>query len=115
MRFYPTISQTTKFQKITTHSYYDSFVDDTVFIPFIYENNTLDINIQDNVQADLIDVGSSPGQNTNPQCKTFGGLDLVLRLGPKMLEWLTQTSSTREWSITNQRTFRRQSLLNMPI
>lgn len=89
LRTYPVISQTTKFQKITTPSYFDTILFDQVPIPFIYNNNVLDINIQDNVQADLIDDGNFPGADTNPQCKTFGGVGLVLNLGPNMLTWLT--------------------------
>ncbi len=85
---YATISQTTKFQKVTTPCYYDSTVNEIVPIPFIYSNQTLDINIQDDVFEDLIDLGNSPDQDTESQCKSLGGIGLVQRLGPNMITWL---------------------------
>lgn len=87
-RGYAVISQTTKFQKVTTPCYYDSTVDISVPIPFSYFNGTLDINIQDNVYNDLIDDGDTPDYDTEYQCKTIGLPRLVQKLGPNMLEWL---------------------------
>jgi hypothetical protein len=87
-RSFGAISQTTKFQKVTTPDYYDNDVGWSVPIPFSYSNGVLDIHIQDNVQVDLIDDGDFPGQNTDFQCKTIGMPRLVTSLGPKMLEWL---------------------------
>ena len=81
-------TETTKYKKITTPSYYDSVLDATVPIPFIYSNNTLDVDIRDDVQDDLIDDGDSPDFETEYQCVTMGGTGLVLELGPKMKEWL---------------------------
>ena len=88
MRTHGVPSETTKYQKVTTPSYYDSDADSTVPIPFVYYNNTLDINIQDDVQDDLIDDGDSPDFNTEYQCTVMGGTGVVLNLGPKMKEWL---------------------------
>lgn len=96
-RSFGAISQTTKFQKVTTPEYYDAYDEETdinyglgenVPIPFSYSNGVLDIHIQDNVQSALIDIGDLPGQNTDFQCKTIGMPRLVRSLGPKMLEWL---------------------------
>lgn len=81
-------SETTKYQKVTTPTYYDDDVGNDIPIPFIYSNHTLDIHIQDNVQVDLIDDGDSPGENTDYQCTVLGGTGLVLNLGDKMVEWL---------------------------
>lgn len=105
LRFHPTISQTTKFQKLTTPSYYDNSLEFIAPIPFIYNNHVIDISIQDNVQADLIDNGNSPSQDTDPQCKTFSGTGLVLSLGPKMLEWLTNWFTNEYSSVSNIRVF----------
>lgn len=88
LRGYGAISQLTKFQKITTPSYYDNDVDTEVPIPFSYANGVLDIHIQDNVQSDLIDDGDSPDELTEYQCKTTGLPRLVTGLGPKMIQWL---------------------------
>ena len=87
-RSYGVASETTKYQKVTTPSYFDGDLSTTVPIPFLYDNNTLDINIQDNVQADFIDDGDSPAFDTEYQCTVMGGSGLVLHLGPKMKEWL---------------------------
>jgi hypothetical protein len=93
-RSFGAISQTTKFQKVTTPEYYDSTntqdltIEANVPIPFSYSNGVLDIHIQDNVQGDLINIGEYPGQNTDFQCKTIGMPRLVTSLGPKMLVWL---------------------------
>jgi hypothetical protein len=97
-RSFGAISQTTKFQKVTTPEYYDYYYDvDTDIsygvqrnlpIPFSYSNGVLDIHIQDEVQRALIDEGEYPGQDTDFQCKTIGMPRLVTSLGPKMLEWL---------------------------
>jgi hypothetical protein len=88
LRGYGVISQTTKFQRVTTPEYYDDSVGSGIPIPFSYSNGILDINIQDRVQEDLIDDGDFPGQDTQHQCKTIGTPRLVTRLGPKMIEWL---------------------------
>ena len=88
---YGTISQTTKFQKVTTPTYYDSTLGEfggRVPIPFIYSNQTLDINVQDNVIDDLIDSGDSAAYDTEHQCKSIGGIGLVQKLGPNMITWL---------------------------
>jgi hypothetical protein len=88
LRGYGKISQLTKFQKITTPSYEDSSEDTYVPIPFSFVNGVLDIHIQDNVQNNLINNGTSPDYRTEYQCKTIGLPRLVTGLGPKMLEWL---------------------------
>ena len=88
IRAHGVISQTTKFQKVTTPCYYDNTAGTTVPIPFSYHSNTLDINIQDNVQSDLIDDGDSPNYDTEYQCKSTGGTGLVLSIGSSMRTWL---------------------------
>jgi hypothetical protein len=105
LRFHPTINHYTKFLKLTTPSYYDNTLLLTVPIPFIYNNSVLDINVQDTVQADLIDSGTVPTNNTDPQCKTFGGTGLVFSLGPKMLEWLTNWLTNEYGSVSNIHVF----------
>jgi hypothetical protein len=64
LRGYGKISQLTKFQKITTPSYYDNDINITVPIPFSYVHGVVDIHIQDNVQSDLIDDGDTPDEQT---------------------------------------------------
>jgi hypothetical protein len=93
--FGTTISQTTKFQKVTTPCYLDGNVNSYVPIPFSYNNNTLDIHIQDNVQSDVIDDGYSPGFETEYQCKTIGGSGLVLHIGSNMEQWLINWCSNQ--------------------
>lgn len=87
-RSFSTIDKTTKFQHIRTQSYYDNELNTTTPIPFSYDNNTLDINIQNNIENDLI-TDIDPGNvyaNYTVQC--MGGTGLVLQLGPTMIRWL---------------------------
>lgn len=59
-------------------------------IPFLYNNGTLDINIQNNVSANLINAsGVGPQNYSFPANKEMGGLGQVFSLGPDMTKWLT--------------------------
>jgi hypothetical protein len=88
LRFHGAIDKTTRFQHIRTQSYYDSILGATVPIPFSYSNNTLDINIQYNVEDDLITNADPGNPYANYTVQTLGGDGLVLRLGPNMIRWL---------------------------
>jgi hypothetical protein len=88
LRTHPVPTETTKYKKVMTPAYYDENLGTEVPIPFIYSNNTIDIDIRNNVQNDLISSGNGPNSDPDFQCTTMGGSGLVLNLGPKMKEWL---------------------------
>ncbi len=94
-RSFGTIDKTTKFQHIKTPAYYDDDVGSTVLVPFSYENNTLDIHIQNNVEIDLI-TNINPGDSSAQYLvQTMGGTGLVLNLGENMIRWLNNWVADR--------------------
>ena len=84
-RSFGTIDKTTKFQHIKTPAYYDNDVEATVLVPFSYDNNTLDIHIQNNVENDLITDVNSGQSSAQYLVQTMGGTGLVLQLGENMI------------------------------
>lgn len=87
-RSFGTIDKTTKFQHIKTPAYYDDDVGAIVLVPFSYNNNTLDIHIQNNVENDLITNVNSGSSSAQYLVQTMGGTGLVLQLGENMIRWL---------------------------
>jgi hypothetical protein len=77
---------------IDTPCYYDTPLDYNVPIPFyVTKQGVLEIAIIDNVQTDLLTVGSFSGLNNQPrfQCKLMGGTALVTSLGQTTKDFLT--------------------------
>jgi hypothetical protein len=82
------ITQETKFHHIKTVGYYDSSVNATIPVPFIVQNETIDIHIEDNVEADLIENETAGSEYITSLCKSMGGLTLATKLGPNFIRWL---------------------------
>lgn len=81
----------TKIFTPNTTSYLDTLLNTRVPIPFYVTNKgVLEIRIQDNVQANLLTVGSFVGLNSDPnyQCKVMGGFNLVMELGQTVKDFL---------------------------
>jgi hypothetical protein len=77
---------------ITTVSYTDTILNDDLPVPFYVSNNgVLEIRIQDNVQANLLTVGTFNGLNNTPEfnCKIMGGQKLVTSIGQTVKDFLT--------------------------
>jgi hypothetical protein len=77
---------------IDTPCYFDTPLDYNVPIPFyVTKQGVLEIAIIDNVQTDLLTVGSFGGVNSLPefQCKLMGGTALVTSLGQTTKDFLT--------------------------
>jgi hypothetical protein len=88
LRSHGAISQTTKFHHIKTVGYYNDVVGSTFPVPFIYSNGTLDINLEDSVEASLIDAETAGTEYIRGLCKDMGGIGLVQHLGPNFIRWL---------------------------
>jgi hypothetical protein len=94
-----------QFLGVTTPSYLDTTIigpatssnlaGTYIPIPFSYKNGLLDINIQNNVEANLINpLGMSPTNFQYTTVKEMGGLGQVTSLGPNMIKWLTNWLSS---------------------
>lgn len=82
----------TKLFTITTISYNDSLLNSDMPIPFyVTKQGVLEIRIQDNVQANLLTVGSLETLENDPsfQCKVMGGFSPVTSLGQTVKDFLT--------------------------
>ena len=82
----------TKIFTPNTPCYDDSVFNSTIPIPFyVTKQGVLEINIQDNVQANLLTVGTFAQINNQPdfQCKVMGGLKPVVSIGQTVKDFLT--------------------------
>jgi len=82
----------TKIFTPTTAAYEDSVIGDNMPIPFyVTKQGVLEIRVQDEVQADLLTVGTFVGLNSDPdfQCKVMGGVMPVSSLGQTVKDFLT--------------------------
>ena len=89
------IDAPTKFQAVTTPSYYDTTffpaedVSGTFLpVPFTMNNGVLDIELRNNVSTDFISAAYTPYCGPNYQVKLMGGASPVTSLGPNMTTWL---------------------------
>lgn len=85
----------TKFHAFITPTY-DNINEDETPIPFIVNNQVLDINIDNTEVSNFISNGSIPADNPRMQGKLMGGGSLVNALGPNMTTWLRNRITNEE-------------------
>lgn len=90
--------------------------DEYLPIPFTVNNGVLDINIQNNVTADLLTPATftSDFDNQNCQATIMGGLSPVSSLGPNMLTFLKNFIAHYEESATNYELVTNVEIYNAP-
>ncbi len=91
----------TKVFTCQTLAYTDTTVSKDLAIPFyVTRDGVLEIRIQDNVQANLLTVGTFVGFNeTGFQCKVMGGFSPVKSLGQTVIDFLKAYIDDEEGSV----------------
>jgi hypothetical protein len=77
-----------KFDNISTPSYYDNELDEDIPIPFTVKNGVLDIAITNTSVETFINNGNTPEDDTEFQAKQMGGRRLITSLGPNFVTYL---------------------------
>ena len=77
-----------KFDNISTSSYFDSSLDEDTPIPFTAKNGVLDIAITNSSVETFINDGNGPNDDTEFQVKQMGGRRLITSLGPNFTTYL---------------------------
>ena len=70
-----------KFDNISTPSYYDSDLGESTPIPFTVQNGVLDIALTNSSVEDFVNNGNDPDDDTEYQAKMMGGFSLVTSIG----------------------------------
>lgn len=82
------VRTTSKFTNISTPTYSDSDLGESVPIPFVVDSETLDISVTNSSVQNFINNGNTPDDDTEYQAKFLGGRNLILHLGPNLIEYL---------------------------
>jgi hypothetical protein len=77
-----------KFDNISTASYYDDDLDQRVPVPFSVQNGALDITLTNSDVEDFVNNGTSPNDDTRYQAKMMGGFSVVTSIGPNFNTYL---------------------------
>jgi hypothetical protein len=97
--------------------YYDNGnIDDYMPVPFTVTDGILDINIQNNVTADLLTAATFTGDfdNQDGQATIMGGLSPVSSLGPNMLTFLKNFIADYEDNATEYALVTNLEIYNAP-
>lgn len=100
LRFYPRIpGPATKFFDILSPGYTENVIvaGYDLPIPFIVNNQVLDINIKQSTDVEnFVNGGDTPGNAINFQGKVMGGASLIKSFGPSMTTWLRNRITNEE-------------------
>ena len=87
-RAFYVLGKDTKFDNISTPTYYDNILGDNVPIPFTVKNGVLDIAITNSSVEAFINDGNQPNDDAEFQAKQMGGRRLITSLGPNFTLYL---------------------------
>jgi hypothetical protein len=90
-RTYPICCNRSKFDNISTPTYFESTLNEDIPIPFTAINGVLDIAITTSSVQDFINSGDAPNDDTEFQAKQMGGRSLITSLGPNFVAYLRRT------------------------
>ena len=85
------LSRGSKFDNISTASYYDDDLENKVPVPFIVQNGVLDITLTNSSVEDFVNNGTEPDvdyDDTEYQAKMMGGFSLVTSIGTNFNTYL---------------------------
>jgi hypothetical protein len=82
------LGKDTKFDNISTPSYFNDHFDKDVPLPFTAKNGVLDIAITNSSVETFINDGDSPEDDTEFQAKQMGGRRLITSLGSNFITYL---------------------------
>lgn len=88
LRAFAVSGKDSKFDNISTPSYFDDPLDNDIPIPFTIINGVLDIAITNSSVQDFINNGNTPADDTEYQAKQMGGRRLVTSIGPNFKTYL---------------------------
>lgn len=77
-----------KFDNISTATYYDDALNEYIPIPFTVKNGVLDIAITNSSVEAFVDNGDGPNDDCEFQAKQMGGRRLVISLGSNFVKYL---------------------------
>jgi len=106
----------TNVSNLSTLSYYDDELGEDIPIPFIVKDGVLDINIQDNVNADLLSPGTSISISSGSgfQVSVMGGLKPVSSLSTNMITFLKNFIAQDETNASNYNLVTNIEIYNAP-
>ncbi len=88
LRAFASISDSTKFHHIKTVGYYNDVLGSAIPVPFEVNNGVIDISLEDDVFAQLIDAETAGTEYIEGLAKSMGGQKLATSLGPNFIAWL---------------------------